>query len=206
MELPPALVSKLVELGSTTAFRIFEGYVSNLSIKHPEPESEPDTGCHTCEIHQHIVLAAGYMEGLYTRLNADKSIPAGLGGTIPLATSHLRDAMLEFPEVVGAHPAIDSACKQLSDIIPPLMARMENIKSDEDWTYILNKMSLAKDAAYSIPEAMYRREPNHTPEQEQIVVILSPDEKKMLDILKESREGVITKDEAKKQLSELTGV
>lgn len=203
MDIPPTLIAKVFELGSNAVIKVFESHIASISVNKTRTEESSTGECKTCFIYQHVALASAYMRDLHSRLNPDGSIPAGLGGTIKLSQSHLKDTMTEIPDVIGAHPTIDAACRRLADILPTLASRMNNIRDEDDWKFILRQMEIAEDAAYSIPESMYRREPAKDTAADSVVVVLSAKDKAMLDIVKSAREGKITRDEAKAQVSSL---
>ena len=144
------------------------------------------------------------MEGLSTRLEPDGSVPPGLGGSIEQARQHLREAMTEIPEVMGAHPSIDVACRQLADILPATLARMTKIEGKSEWQVILTDLKHAENVAYAIPEAMYRRNKPVMPKDEQVIVVLTPEQKEILDTFTAAQKGEITNEEAQKRLAVLT--
>lgn len=203
VDLPPAVTAKLVQIGTDTLFGFAQSWLSTVTVKKADSHQDSTKPCHTCMIHQHVVLARGYIEGTYSRLNPDGSVPAGLGGSIVMAREHLVDAMVEIPEVIGAHPAIDSACKRLTELLPEILARSENIGTDQEWQLILTQLRQAESVAYTIPETVYRREPVKDKESDDIIVVLSRADKEMLDLITQRREGKITEEQLKAQLSKL---
>lgn len=197
LEIPPALVGKAVSAVTDLGFRMFEGWITNIQFNKPASPQDDPKPCTVCLIHQHVVLARGYIEGLRTRLNPDGSVPAGLGGTIKQAQDHLKEAMMEIPSVVGAHPSIDTACQKLTELLPDCVARLEYIKGLDEWDIVLSKLKMAEDVAYAIPEALYRREPAQTPGSKDTIVVLKADEKELLDLLTKVRKNEISEEEAK---------
>ncbi|MDP3893906.1 MAG: hypothetical protein Q8Q44_21910 [Nocardioides sp.] len=203
MALPVELTAKVYSAFLDTGFRLFNDYLGTVRIRKPVSPPEQKQGCNTCMIHQHVVLARGYVEGIYSRLNKDGSVPAGLGGTIPQARQHIKEAMMEIPSVMGTHPMIDVACKQLGEILPDVYARLENVQSKEEWELILGKLKLAENAAYSIPEAIYRREYPKPEDTTETIVLLKPEEKEVLSLIGQAKRGEIPASEARAKLAKI---
>lgn len=200
-KLPEPIRIKAVSGALDLAFRWIEGKIGSVDFSKAPSHQAPDKPCTTCLIHQHVVLARGYIEGLRSRLNSDGSVPAGLGGTIPQAQDHLKEAMMEIPTVVGAHPAIDAACKKLSELLPDIMARLEYVNGVDEWDIVLEKLKLAEDVAYTIPETMYRREPVHQETTKDTIVVLKPEQKELLDLVSSIHNGELTDEEATTKLA-----
>lgn len=204
----PEISPIVVKAASGLAIDLLKTFVSTVRIhKTVSPAQVETKSCIVCQIHQHVVMANGYIRGIHSRLNEDGSVPLGLGGTIPQAREHLHDAMMEIPTVMGAHPSIDMACKRLSTLLPEIDQGLEHVATREDWELLLLKLEMAEDAAYSIPETVYRRDiqvPTEEPDPEKIVILSSSD-KELLDLLKAMREGKLSRDQSREALDKLLG-
>lgn len=122
------------------------------------PTQPPSTSCHFCEVHKNIVIANGYVRGLLPKLNPDGSIPAGLGGTMAQARDHVDQSLTELPQIIGLSPTIDESCMKLQAILPGLFISLMDVSSRQQLEDISARMNEAETIAYSIPEALYRRE------------------------------------------------
>lgn len=202
------ITPKLAQAATGFVLDMAKTWISEIRVRKPVSPTKPESsGCTVCMIHQHVVLAHGYIEGLKSRLNPDGTIPAGLGGTIEMAREHVHEAMLEIPEIVGSHPTIDRACSSLTDLLPGIAVSLEDLRTQADWDYVLTQLQIAKDVAYSIPETIYRRDtnlPTETPES-QTVVILSQSDKDLLETIRKAKAGEISGPDAKAHIAELLG-
>lgn len=190
MDIPPQVKAKAIEAGAGFLLRLFESTVSSLTLTKVVSPTEEPKACSPCLIHQHVVLARGYIEGLHSRLHPDGTVPEGLGGTIAQSRTHLQDAMNEIPGIMGASPLIDTACRELSSLLPDIHTRLSYVHNMEEWDIVLGKLKTAENVAYAIPEALYRREPvASTAVPDDKIVILSADDYKILELAREASKG-----------------
>lgn len=197
---------KVTEFGLTYLFKQVETWVATpKQPKLPSPYVEDKGECIYCSVHKHVVLAHGYVSGLVERVSADGSVPAGLGGTIEMARVELRASMAEIVHITGTSPAVDTACRQLSNSLPEILARLDHVKSREEWLLVNDQLAEAEKVAYLIPEAIFRREEAKPVENSQQVVILGREEAEILDQLAKVRRGEISQADGRKYVADILG-
>lgn len=200
---------QIVGNGIDIAIRIGREWLDNGGLRK-KPVSVPSitvqesSGCITCSIYQEVALARAYVIDLQGKLLPDGSIPAGLGGTMHQAQTHVDVAMMQIPKVMGVHPTIDRACGQLSECLPDIYTRLEYVRGRDDLSTLALKLEHAGKVAYSIPEAMYRREEIAAPAQSAIYAeVLTPEDREVLDFIRDLRKEGATEEEARMRFAHL---
>lgn len=197
----------LIQAGTKFAIQSLQQWFISRPARKPVSQEQEESSCTPCTIHQHLVLAHAYVRNLHIHLNADGSIPAGLGGTIQQARDHIHEASLEIPQVVGTHPTIDAACNTLASLLPDIYTRLQNIQSKEQWDEVLDLLAFAEDVSYDIPATVFRRDLTQ-PEPEfsqDVVAIIGESDRDLLNTIKKVRTGEMTRQEAVSYLGSLLG-
>lgn len=166
----------------------------------PVAVSEGHSDCVTCTIYQEVALARAYVGDLRTKVLADGMIPKGLGGTLAQAQTHIDTAQAQLPKVLGLNPEIDAACMKLGQMLPDISTRLIWVENGPALDHINLLLTQAGTIAYSIPEAMYRVKELIPSETILTAEIITPEDKELLQFLRDLRSGEGSTDDLKMRM------
>ena len=130
---------------------------------NPAPHGGYD-GCPVCEIHRHVAEGYLLLEGLAETCRREGRIPEGIGGTIPLAQSHFRQAEEQAVTVGAADASLRLRVVELQGRLRDLADRMDGDLTSEQVPALAEGARAAWQESYGLADGAFRREPPASPE------------------------------------------